>query len=178
VFAGDLFVALSETLNAEPEAVLRLSRLTDEAIDLRSDAVRPDDPAFCGTFHFQRRGQAQAVWLRRRDGDFIQERTSAAEHEGLRDMNVGPHEALAQAVVTLPLARAFLAVSVGFLKRTEPASLWSLAELRAAGRLQGRGALRVTSVRRLNRFVKLCLELDGRNWGDMTLAASPKGGAA
>lgn len=167
IFAADLFDALVAATAAVPPARLRLTRLTDEAVELRHDAPCPEDPGYAGSFDH---AGAPGGWLRRIAADRITARLAPRDADLLAGATRGADVMAVRLAAGGSVAGAALVLAVALLRSVVPAHRWNLAELRADGPLAGPGLLEVRLGRRFGRFQLIAVHLDDQPWGLLTLA--------
>lgn len=168
VFAADLFDALVAVTGAVSPARLRLTRLTDEAVELRPDAACPEDPAYAGSF--EHGGATAGGWLRRIAGDRITARAALCDGDLLNGATRGADWMARPLDDRAGPAKFALILAVALLRSAVPDRRWTLAELRADGPLAAAGLLEVRLGRRFGRFQLITVYLDHTPWGQLTLA--------
>lgn len=173
VFAADLFDALAATERVARPAILRLTRVSNEAIEQRFDRPRPEDPAYCGSFHHGSGSERQSSWLRIRSGEILTDRLPDSDQAVLTAPRLGADWASATLTPRFSIAKTALVLAIALIEEAYPADLWDLAELQAHGPFQDEGQIRITLGRRLNRFLVLSVFVNDINWGQFTLASTP-----
>lgn len=174
IFAADLFDALVTTIGAVPPARLRLTRMSNEAVEFcPGPAPSPQDPDYCGMFDHGSGAAVASGWLRRRPGDIVAERMAAADATLLAEVALRPDGATARPDPGISVAKAALVLAVALIEEAFPDDLWNLAELQVVGPFQTAGQIRVGLGRRMSRFLVIPVWVDDLHWGQFTLASTP-----
>lgn len=174
IFAADLFDALVATIGALPPARLRLSSMSNEAVEFcPGPAPTPQDPDYCGTFDHGRGDAMACGWLRRRPGDIVAERMAAPDATLLTEVALRADGATARHAPGVSVAKAALVLAVALIEEVFPEDLWNLAELQAVGPFHAAGPVQVGLGRRMSRFLVIPVRVDGLHWGQFTLASTP-----
>lgn len=174
IFAADLFDALVTTIGAVPPARLRLTRMSNEAVEFcPGPAPSPQDPDYCGMFDHGSGDAMACGWLRRRPGDIVAERMAAADATLLAEVALRPDGATAHPAPGISVAKAALVLAVALIEEAFPDDRWNLAELQAVGPFRAAGQIRVGLGRRMSRFLVIPVRVDDLHWGQFTLASTP-----
>lgn len=173
VFASDLFDSLVASTGAAGPATLRLTRLTDHAIELRHDVPQPQAEGFCGWFTYRRDGATVGAWLRLRAGEVVQDRLPLMDLDLVEEAVFSADGAFMPMPSAASVAKAALVLAVSLLEQLFPDDVWNLAEMDAtAGPCAGE-TVSVRIERQLGRFLIVSAWVDAARWGQFILAATP-----
>ncbi|MCK0206836.1 hypothetical protein MWN33_02190 [Starkeya koreensis] len=178
IHAADLFDALAVATGAAGPTFLRLSRISDEAVELRHDAPRPGDPDFCGLFGHAAPGRPLSGWLRRLPGEVVRARAPLMDAEVIPGAEFGMDGARVRRRPGCSVARTAVLLAVALLEELFPDDTWNLAEITAergeeTGADIGGEPVAVRIARQMSRFLVVEVTADERYWGRFTLAATP-----